>query len=85
MRSPSSGVELTLTQDAGLVHVFTGDTIGRDRRRAIAVEPVETLTDAFNRPDCAAAIRLEPGARRTFGATVTVTRQERAASATRAT
>ena len=85
VRSPSSGVELTLTQDAGLVHVFTGDTIGRDRRRAIAVEPVETLTDAFNRPDCAAAIRLEPGARRTFGATVTVTRQERAASATRAT
>ncbi|HEX5331840.1 MAG TPA: aldose 1-epimerase [Cellulomonas sp.] len=74
VRSPSSGVELTLTQSAGLVHVFTGDTISRDRRRAIAVEPVETLTDAFNRPDCSAAVRLGPGARRTFGATVTVTR-----------
>jgi len=81
LRSPSSGVELTLTQDSGLVHVFTGDTIARDRRRAVAVEPVESLTDAFNRPDCAAAIRLEPGARRTFGATVTVTRTASAGSA----
>ena len=27
---------------------------------------VETLTDAFNRPDCAADVRLEPGAVRTF-------------------
>lgn len=81
LRSPTSGVELTLTQGSGLVHLFTGDTIGRDRRRSMAVEPVETLTNAFNRPDCAAAVRLDPGARRTFAATVTVSRS----AATRST
>jgi galactose mutarotase-like enzyme len=35
-------------------------------RRAVALEPMECLPDAFNRPDCAEAIRLEPGAARTF-------------------
>ena len=35
-------------------------------RAAIAVERGETLTDACNRPDCAADVRLEPGAVREF-------------------
>lgn len=72
LRDPTTGVQVSLSQDRGLVHLFTGDTIGRDRRVSVAVEPVETMTDAFNRPDCATAIRLEPGARRSFSATVTV-------------
>jgi len=58
--------ELSVWQDRGLVHVFTGDTVARGRRASIAIEPVEVMTDAYNRPDCAAAIRLEPGTRRSF-------------------
>ena len=37
-----------------------------DARRALAIEPVETMTDAFNRADCAAALRLAPGQSRCF-------------------
>lgn len=74
LRDPTSGVQVTLTQDRGLVHLFTGDTLTRDRRASIAVEPVESMTDAFNRPDGAAALRLEPGERRAFAATLTVSR-----------
>ncbi|MBB2922788.1 aldose 1-epimerase [Cellulomonas cellasea] len=66
VRDPA-GTRLVLRQDRGLVHVFTGDTLARDRRASLAVEPVEVMTDAFNRPDQAAAIRLEPGERRSFG------------------
>lgn len=73
LRDRASGLQLTLTQDSGLVHLFTGDTLERYRRASIAVEPVEAMTDAFNRPDCATAIRLEPGSSRAFRATVTVT------------
>jgi aldose 1-epimerase len=66
LRDPMTGVELSVWQDRGLIHVFTGDTVARGRRASVAIEPVEVLTDAFNRPDCAAAIRLEPGTRRSF-------------------
>lgn len=74
VRDPATGTRLTLRQDRGLVHVFTGDTLARDRRTSLAVEPVEVMTDAFNRPDCAAAIRLEPDERRVFRFTVELDR-----------
>ncbi|RYV51512.1 aldose 1-epimerase [Pengzhenrongella frigida] len=74
LRDSASGLQLALTQDRGLVHLFTGDTLDRDRRASIAVEPVETMTDAFNRPDCATAIRLLPGDRRAFRASVALSR-----------
>jgi len=66
VRDPATGQGLAVWQDRGLVHVYTGDGLERRERAALAVEPVETLTDAFNRPDCAGAVRLEPGAERTF-------------------
>lgn len=66
LRDPASGRQLTVWQRGGLVHLFTGDTLARDPRRALAIEPVEAMTDAFNRPDCAEAIRLAPGATRSF-------------------
>ena len=83
LRDPRTGVRLSVRHDGGLVHVFTGDTLARDRRASLAIEPVEVLTDAFNRPDCATAIRLEPGERRAFrfGVEVSTPRGvERAAS-----
>lgn len=63
---PASGRQLTIWQRGGLTHVFTGDTLARDARRSIAIEPVEVMTDAFNRPECAAAIGLPPGASSSF-------------------
>lgn len=72
LRDPATGVTLTVWQPAGLMHVFTGDTLDRDRRASIALEPVELMTDAFNRPECAAAVALAPDARRTFDCGVEV-------------
>ena len=66
LRDPASGRQLTVWQRGGLTHVFTGDTLARDPRRAIAIEPVEAMTDAFNRPEYARALRLTPGATRSF-------------------
>lgn len=64
--APATGVHLALRQAGGLVHVFTGDTLARDRRASLAVEPVEAMTDAFNRPEWADRLRLEPGGHRSF-------------------
>lgn len=66
LRDPQRGCGLTVWQEGGLVHLFTGDTLARGRRRSIAIEPVETMTNAFNRDDCRATIELAPGASRSF-------------------
>jgi len=66
VRDPRTGQGLAVWQRSGLVHVYTGDGLVHRERAAVAVEPVETMTDAFNRPDCARALRLEPGAVRSF-------------------
>ncbi|MEV0736155.1 aldose 1-epimerase [Streptomyces sp. NPDC050549] len=66
LSDPVTGAELRVWQYGGYLHVFTGDTLARDRRASIALEPVEVLTDAFNRPELAAALSLEPGRRREF-------------------
>ena len=66
LRDPSSGFGIAAWQEHGVMHAFTADTVRRDARRAIALEPMECMANAFNRPDCAQAIRLEPGAERRF-------------------
>ena len=66
LRDPVSGRALVVWQELGLMHAFTSDTISRDVRRAIALEPMECMANAFNRPECADAIRLEPGAERRY-------------------
>lgn len=74
LRDPASGLRLSMWQERGIVLVFTADTVSRDVRRAVALEPMESLSNAFNRPDCAGAIRLEAGAERMFRCGVEIDR-----------
>lgn len=66
LTDPVTGFALAVWQERGVMHAFTGDTLGAGARTAIALEPMECMADAFNRPDCADAIRLEPGAERIY-------------------
>ncbi|MDW2979986.1 MAG: aldose epimerase [Rhodanobacter sp.] len=66
LRDPASGFAIAVWQERGVMHAFTADTVARGARRSVALEPMECMADAFNRPECAAAIRLEPGAERRF-------------------
>ncbi|MEO9079037.1 MAG: aldose epimerase [Rhodanobacter sp.] len=66
LRDPASGLGIAVWQECGVMHAFTADTVSRDPRRSVALEPMEFMADAFNRPECAAAIRLEAGAERRF-------------------
>lgn len=65
LADPKTGRTIDAWQERGLMHLFTADTVPRPRG-SVAMEPVEVMTNAANRPDQADAIRLEPGARRTF-------------------
>lgn len=66
LTDPETRFSVTVWQEHGVMHVFTGDTLKRDPRRAVALEPMECMADAFNRPEWAEAIRLEPAAERLF-------------------
>ncbi|MBK3576081.1 aldose 1-epimerase [Streptomyces sp. MBT65] len=66
LSDPATGDALRVWQHGGYLHVFTGDTLARDRRASLALEPVEAPTDAYNRPEQATALSLEPGRRREF-------------------
>ncbi|HEY2036563.1 MAG TPA: hypothetical protein VGG96_06090 [Steroidobacteraceae bacterium] len=66
LTDPRSRFGVTVWQERGVMHVFTGDTLKRDQRRAVALEPMECMANGFNRPEWADAIRLEPGAERVF-------------------
>jgi len=66
LRDPSTGLAIAVWQERGVMHAFTADTAARDARRAVALEPMECMADAFNRPEWHDAIRLAPGAERRF-------------------
>jgi len=74
LRDPASGLRISMWQERGVVLVFTADTVSRDVRRAVALEPMESMSNAFNRADCADAIRLEAGAERVFRCGVEIDR-----------
>ena len=65
LTDPESGRSIDVWQNSGVMHVFTADTVTRPRG-SFAMESVEVMTNSVNRPDQSDAIRLEPGARRTF-------------------
>ncbi|MGH8280529.1 MAG: aldose 1-epimerase [Gammaproteobacteria bacterium] len=66
LTDPATGCWVGTWQERGVLQAFTGDTLPAGARSAVALEPMESLADAFNCSDCAAAIRLAPGAERIF-------------------
>lgn len=66
LRDPVSGWGIAVWQERGVMHAFTSDTVSRDVRGAVALEPMECMANAFNRADCAEAVHLAAGAERVF-------------------
>ena len=66
LKNPGTGQTLEVLQEGGSMHVFTGDTLRRDRRRSIALEPVEAPTNSFNNPELAHQLTLAPDSHRLF-------------------
>lgn len=65
LSDPRTGDGVAVWQQHGTVLVFTGETLDRPRE-SVAIEPLESITDAFNRPDREAEVRLPAGVARTF-------------------
>lgn len=65
LTEPDTGAGLAIWQNYGSVLVFTEGEFPVPRG-SIAIEPVESTTNAFNRPDRDQDVRLAPGQERVF-------------------
>jgi len=61
-----SGLKINVFQDKGTVIAFSGDTITYRPRTSMAIEPVQCLTNAFNRLDSQEEITVNPGESKSF-------------------
>ena len=66
LTDPASGRSITMWQHSGVALMFTGDTLSRDPRTSVAMEPMQSMTNAFNREDCVDEITLAAGARHVY-------------------
>jgi len=66
LMDPGTRFGIAVWQERGVMHVYTGDTLKRDVRRSVALEPMECMANAFNRPEWSDAVRLDPGAERVY-------------------
>ncbi|MBU2444958.1 MAG: hypothetical protein KJ666_05220 [Bacteroidetes bacterium] len=58
---PTNDLQIKIFQKGGLTLVFSGDTLSERQRKSIAIEPVQFMTNAFNRPELEEKIRINPG------------------------
>ncbi len=61
---------LTITNSGNVFYIFTADGLAVRPRGSVAIEPVEFMTNGFNRPEYAGQLVLKPGAAKTFTAQV---------------
>lgn len=66
LSDPATGRGIAVWQEKGVMLAFTSDTAERDARKSVALEPMESIPNAFNRDDCVGQITLAPGAERRF-------------------
>ena len=63
---PETGLEITVFQESGYVYAFSGDTIQHRPRQSMAIEPVQHMTNFFNRPELKKQVTLSPGETSSF-------------------
>lgn len=63
---PDNGLKITMYQKGGVTLAFSGDSLIARKRKAVALEPMMALTNAFNREDFKKLITIQPGASISF-------------------
>jgi len=64
--NPENGLTISMFQGSGITLVYSGDTLPDRRRDSIAVEPMQFITNAFNRKELMNKIKVEPGEKSEF-------------------
>jgi aldose 1-epimerase len=60
------GIKINVFQKEGMVLAFSGDSLRERNRKSIAIEPVQFMTNVFNRTEFEREISILPGTRKSF-------------------
>lgn len=63
---PENGMEISMFQKGGVTLAFSGDTLKARKRDSIALEPMQFMTNAFNREELKDKIKIMPGEKSIF-------------------
>lgn len=58
---PDNGLKLSMFQEGGVTLAFSGDSLSTRPRKSVALEPMQFITNAFNRSELADKIKVAPG------------------------
>lgn len=61
-----NNLQLRIYQNKGVTLLFSGDSLADRKRKSIAVEPMQCLTNSFNRKDFCEEITIQPGEKSSF-------------------
>jgi aldose 1-epimerase len=63
---PENGMQITMFQKGGVTLAYSGDTLMTRKRNSIALEPMQFITNAFNRDELKDKIKILPGEKSIF-------------------
>ena len=63
---PENGLKLSMFQEGGVTLAFSGDSLPTRKRNSVALEPMQFITNAFNRDELADKIKVAPGETSSF-------------------
>lgn len=76
IKDPENGLQITVFQRGGVFYAYSADGVKFRPRKSIALEPVQFMTNAFNRPELKDKLSLNPGSSVTFSFGVEITRKK---------
>jgi aldose 1-epimerase len=74
---PKNGMEIVMFQEGGVTLAFSGDTLAKRKRMSVALEPMQAITNAFNREEYEERIAISPGGKSVFKFGVEVNQREK--------
>ncbi len=63
---PDNGLRVIVFQKGGVTLAFSGDSLKKRKRKSLAIEPMQFITNAFNRKELENKILIKPGAKSVF-------------------
>lgn len=66
IRDPKNGLKITVFQKGGVFYAYSADEVKYRPRKSIALEPVQYISNSYNRPELKEKITLKPGCSVTF-------------------
>lgn len=63
---PGKKLKISVFQKGGVFYAYTGDEVVNRPRNSIALEPVQYITNAFNRPELKEVLAVQPGGSSVF-------------------